>query len=143
MKKPAARRYQHFKHLRRRRDFLANRINNHHGDPAHDKAECSALTWALHILEALKESGNLADIERDPHNPAPSESVSAERASLDARQFDLRRLRQEAFELNECPNGPDEDGTWPCDPKPGYGVAWAECQVCGRVGEYRPKELVR
>jgi hypothetical protein len=57
-------------------------------------------------------------------------------SDLDIRQFDLRRLRQEAFSLNECPNGPDEDGTWPCDPQVAYGGGWAECKVCGRVGEW-------
>jgi hypothetical protein len=55
---------------------------------------------------------------------------------LDVRQFDLRRLRQEAFDLDRCPNGPDEDGTWPCDPQVAYKGGWAECQVCGRVGEW-------
>jgi len=34
--------------------------------------------------------------------------------------------------LNECPNGPDEDGNWPCDPKGYFGVV--ECQTCRRIG---------
>lgn len=54
---------------------------------------------------------------------------------LDPRAFDLRRLRAEAMALaNECTNGPDEMGNWPCDPQGYFGVA--ECQVCGRVGAW-------
>jgi hypothetical protein len=52
-------------------------------------------------------------------------------SDLDPRAFDLRRLTIEASRM-DCPNGPDEDGNWPCDPKGYFGVA--ECQVCGRVG---------
>ena len=33
-----------------------------------------------------------------------------------------------------CPNGPDEDGSWPCDPKGYFGDA--ECQTCGRTGSW-------
>jgi hypothetical protein len=47
-----------------------------------------------------------------------------------------KRLRQEAFDLNECTNGPDEDGTYPCDPQVILGGGWAQCQVCGREGKW-------
>jgi hypothetical protein len=36
---------------------------------------------------------------------------------------------------SDCPNGPDEEGNWPCDPQGYFGVM--ECQVCGRVGVLR------
>jgi hypothetical protein len=58
-------------------------------------------------------------------------------SDLDPRDYDLRRLRIEASKI-DCPNGPDEDGNWPCDPQ-GYGGV-AECQVCGRVGVFRNQE---
>jgi hypothetical protein len=56
--------------------------------------------------------------------------------SLDPKDYDYRRLRIEASSM-DCPNGPDEYGNWPCDPKGYFGVA--ECQVCGRVGLMRPE----
>ena len=43
-------------------------------------------------------------------------------------------MSQEASELSDCPNGPDEDGNWPCDPKGYFGVA--ECQTCGQIGQW-------
>jgi hypothetical protein len=52
----------------------------------------------------------------------------------DPRDYDLRRLNIEASRM-DCPNGPDEDGHWPCDPKGYFGVG--ECQVCGRIGVLR------
>jgi hypothetical protein len=55
----------------------------------------------------------------------------------DPRDYDLRRLNIEASRM-DCPNGPDEDGHWPCDPKGYFGVA--ECQVCGRIGVLRDAE---
>lgn len=54
----------------------------------------------------------------------------------DSLRADNKRLRQEAFGRNECPNGPDEDGNWPCDPQVTYGGGWAECSVCGRAGAW-------
>ena len=45
-------------------------------------------------------------------------------------------LRQQAFGLGDCPNGPDEDGTWPCDPQVAFGGGVAECQTCGRIGKF-------
>jgi hypothetical protein len=39
-----------------------------------------------------------------------------------------------AADMSECPNGPDEDGNWPCNPKGYFGVA--ECQVCGWIGAW-------
>ena len=53
---------------------------------------------------------------------------------LDPRDYDLRRLRIEASRM-DCPNGPDEEGNWPCDPQGYFGAL--ECQVCGRVGVLR------
>ena len=44
--------------------------------------------------------------------------------------------RQEAYDLGTCPNGPDEYGNWPCDPKVLFGGGYAECQVCGRVAAW-------
>lgn len=49
---------------------------------------------------------------------------------------DLARLRRDAYDLGSCPNGPDEDGTYPCDPKVLLGGGYAECQVCGRVAAW-------
>lgn len=46
----------------------------------------------------------------------------------------MNKPRQETVEPGDCPNGPDEDGHWPCDPKGYFGVA--ECQVCGRIGRW-------
>lgn len=37
--------------LRRRCDWLRRRIANHHGDPAFDKSELSALEWAIRFIE--------------------------------------------------------------------------------------------
>ncbi len=39
----------------------------------------------------------------------------------------------------ECPNGPDEYGNWPCDPKGYFGVA--ECQVCGFIGKWPGRDV--
>jgi hypothetical protein len=41
------------------------------------------------------------------------------------------RFNVEASRM-DCPNGPDEEGCWPCDPQGYFGVM--ECQICGRVG---------
>jgi hypothetical protein len=43
------------------------------------------------------------------------------------------------FDKGDCPNGPDEDGDWPCDPQVLFGGREAECQTCGRVAAW-PKE---
>lgn len=56
--------------------------------------------------------------------------------SLDPREYDLRRLRREAYDIGGCPNGPDGYGNYPCDPKVLYGSRLAECQVCGRVAAW-------
>lgn len=53
--------------------------------------------------------------------------------TIDPRQYDFARLRKEAYDLGGCPNGPDEYGNYPCDPKVLYGGGMAECQVCGRL----------
>jgi hypothetical protein len=45
-------------------------------------------------------------------------------------------IRVPAAADSKCPNGPDEDGTWPCNPQVLYGLAEAECQVCGRVAAW-------
>jgi hypothetical protein len=55
-------------------------------------------------------------------------------STLDPRDYDLQRLRIDASRI-DCPNGPDEEGLWPCDPQGYFGVM--ECQVCGRVGVLR------
>lgn len=52
------------------------------------------------------------------------------------------QVRQAAFGLSDCPNGPDEDGTWPCDPQVVFGGGWAQCQVCGREGNWPQKQVV-
>lgn len=61
-------------------------------------------------------------------------------SGIDARDYCLAHLtRAEKYAragLNECPNGPDDEGLWPCDPKGYFGVA--ECQVCGRTGTWAP-----
>lgn len=46
----------------------------------------------------------------------------------------VRRFRESIYPADEggCPNGPDENDDWPCDPKGYFGVL--ECQVCGRIG---------
>lgn len=42
--------------LKRRRDFLAQRTSDYHGkDMSYDKAELSAIHWALGIIEAHYE----------------------------------------------------------------------------------------
>ena len=59
--------------------------------------------------------------------------------SIDPRQYDLRRLLIEASQINsDCLNGPDEDGSWPCDPRGYFGIF--ECQICGRVGVVRDED---
>lgn len=55
---------------------------------------------------------------------------------VDPREFDLRRLRVEAYDIDDCPNGPDEYGNWPCEPKVLLGGGWAECAICGRVAAW-------
>jgi hypothetical protein len=47
--------------------------------------------------------------------------------------------RRDAYDRGGCPNGPDEHGDYPCDPKVLFGLREAECQVCGRVAAW-PKE---
>lgn len=37
-------------------------------------------------------------------------------------------------QVGSCPNGPDEHGNYPCEPKGYFGIA--ECQVCGRIGTW-------
>jgi hypothetical protein len=62
------------------------------------------------------------------------------RGYLDPRDYDYARLRREAYDTEGCPNGPDEDGSYPCDPKVLLGGEVAECQVCGRVAAWPAKE---
>jgi len=50
--------------------------------------------------------------------------------------------RVAAFDKSDCPNGPDEHGDWPCDPKVLFGGREAECQACGRVAAW-PATFVR
>lgn len=58
----------------------------------------------------------------------------------DSLRAENKRLRQEAFDRSSCPNGPDEDGGWPCDPQVTYGGGWAVCSVCGRGGSWPASE---
>jgi predicted NBD/HSP70 family sugar kinase len=44
------------------------------------------------------------------------------------------RVRVRERLSGDCPNGPDEYGHYPCDPKGYFGVA--ECQTCGRIGQW-------
>ena len=38
------------------------------------------------------------------------------------------------MKATDCPNGPDEYGHYPCDPKVYGGIA--ECRVCGRIARW-------
>lgn len=51
------------KTLKRRRDFLDARVTDYHGkDMSRDKAEASAIDWALEVIEA--HSGHAIDLIR-------------------------------------------------------------------------------
>jgi hypothetical protein len=57
--------------LRRRRDFLAERIRHHYGDPNYDKAECAALTWAIQFIEEHYQLERRFPLELVPEIIAP------------------------------------------------------------------------
>lgn len=46
-----AKEMERLERLRRRCDWLKRRIANHRGDPGFDKAELSALEWAIGFIE--------------------------------------------------------------------------------------------
>lgn len=51
--------------LQRRRDHLANRIRDYRGsNDSYDRAECSALGYAIRIIEAAHQEGVLEDLEQ-------------------------------------------------------------------------------
>lgn len=51
--------------LRRRRDHLAERVAHYRkdGNPSHDRAELSALSWAIRIIENAAMAGVLKEVE--------------------------------------------------------------------------------
>lgn len=51
--------------LRRRRDHLAQRVATYRadGNPSRDKAELSALSWAIRIIENVAMAGVLEEVD--------------------------------------------------------------------------------
>lgn len=62
---PVQRRNRRLAVLKRRRDFLADRITNYRGKNAsRDKAELAALSWAIQVVQAAKAEGVIDDLEK-------------------------------------------------------------------------------
>lgn len=112
---------------------LARNARSQAAAPDYDEEMIWDWLWTL-VAEVLAPS---RQAQSSPSTAlARAEKEGRGVSDLDVRHFDLRRLRQEAFDLDHCGNGPDEEGNWPCDPQVIYGGGWAECAVCGRQGRW-------
>jgi hypothetical protein len=64
---------QRLDRLRRRRDFLADRIPQQTVVPHYDKSECSALSWVIRFVEDHYKPES-PEVERNPSNSCRAES---------------------------------------------------------------------
>jgi hypothetical protein len=60
--------------LRRRRDFLAERMRNQTGNPNYDRSEHFALSWAIRFLEDHYRPES-PEVERHPLSPGRAASL--------------------------------------------------------------------